>query len=605
MSVRYTIVLLAVALSLVLFFLIFESGRDTTDEAFPFGQRIFAKDITRITIDCEGKRTVCERDDDEKWWVIEPVRYPADMRAIDRMTIGLEFAMVRMETDIGEAEAGLDSPRARCEFEAAGKRYSFCIGREAAYGNEVYVRITGRKKIVLLEASFAEAFLSAEMRDRKVMDFRPVDVTELAVESGGQTILLKYEDELWRMHSPLACKADGTNVSFYLSDLYDFQVERFVKDDETDFAKYGADSPYVKISIKEKESDKSRVLIIGNMLSDGEGMRYAFREGEPYVFAVKDETVQNMIRKDVTFFRSKRPFEFDTASVVRVEIRAGERLTLVERKPGEGWRFMEPAGVADILDEEHLCNFLERLRFLDVEDFIAEDVSDFSSYGLDQPVASVLVKTQTDTGSKEQVLEFGEVVAGGEGRYGRMRGTSTVFTLKELCYEELKNKGYLLFRMETLLDTLPENVVELELEKGVIKLGFKPAEDGTWRMYTPIEQPDVPYDLKSFVNRVCTMNVVEYIGYDIADEPQWGFSLPGITISIIEERETFPRVEASERDKEKLRHTIIVGMRSDEGFFAKWVEKKVVFVMPQRIQKILVSRFVEIEEMLRRKGLIE
>jgi hypothetical protein len=193
------------------------------------------------------------------------------------------------------------------------------------------------------------------------------------------------------------------------------------------------------------DKDKTYVLLVGRKtaINDNVYARASEKKNEPV--RVLPSTLKDAIDTDLSALRSRNVFDFDVQKVDKVATYiAGTSAT-----PGQGqqcevdfkdnkWTLQLPL-IARASDTE-VQAMLGKLLGLRVVDFIVDDASNLSTYGLTTPVATITVGLQPENGKtpEDLVLHIGGPVPNKPDQvYAQRLGSNSVFTMTKSIVDDV------------------------------------------------------------------------------------------------------------------------------------------------------------------------
>jgi hypothetical protein len=288
-----------------------------------------------------------------------------------------------------------------------------------------------------------------EDAETQLFKFSPEDVNTLEITNGHGFFFLAKKDGHWEIKRPVETPGDGATIDGILNQIAFTQPERVIDVDSgsaSDLAHlkdWGLDPPADRIVIHTK--DQHYVLLIGRKMAINDNVyaRGSEKKNEPV--RVLPGTIKEVVEKDLSALRSRAVFDFDTTKVAKVATYiAGTSAT-----PGQGqqcevdlkdakWTLQLPlVARADTGDVDGLLGKILGLR---VVDFIVDDASNLSTYGLTSPVATLTVGLQPENGKapEDMVLQIGGPVPNKTDQvYARRLGSNSVFTLTKSIVDDV------------------------------------------------------------------------------------------------------------------------------------------------------------------------
>ncbi|HPU63494.1 MAG TPA: DUF4340 domain-containing protein [Mobilitalea sp.] len=191
----------------------------------------------------------------------------------------------------------------------------------------------------------------------------------------------------------------------------EIKADRIVTENPDDLGQYGLTNPFA--SIKATQSDgKSIYLLIGNEVTGGSGY-YAKLEGNDTVFILPTIYATNLSYSDVNMTQVENGPTITSNNIYHIEVtkKDGEDFELLYDPDSEyhvagtpllSWAILKPYEepyAADSSKVSELLDDFSNFYFLSCVDYKA---SDFSEYGLDEPLATIFVEYYEE---REEELE--------------------------------------------------------------------------------------------------------------------------------------------------------------------------------------------------------
>lgn len=135
----------------------------------------------------------------------------------------------------------------------------------------------------------------------KLLNFSPEKVQEIVLNKKGQRILLKKEDNQWKIKEPVESIARTDRVLSILS-VFDYGIVREITTNPTpsELSDYGLDRPEIELEIKVKGEDSFQTLVIGGN-SPSESCCYGKLKNQPRIVLLGIRYKMDL-DKDVRYF---------------------------------------------------------------------------------------------------------------------------------------------------------------------------------------------------------------------------------------------------------------------------------------------------------------
>ncbi len=369
-----------------------------------------------------------------RWWIVEPIRFPAFHPRVQGIIYEL-VDMARVAEVDGDTTRVFDgAPVLRARFRTrAGRETVVEVGRDHPDTSLdfCYVRVDGEVFVTRKEFRKNLRASLSELRSRSLLPVSPQDVAAFTIRSGGMpaTSVLKEEDtQLWRLIEPLRALADREITEALLTDLNSWAIVDFVSDTARaagDLETYGLASPRCALTVKATDG-RVVTLEIGRDTKeaarpeDEDSLVYVRHATLPHVFTASSAPLKELSRP-AEEFRSRYVFDLQVAEVeaIRGEVLSGPgegrkfsarrlEISLDERRDGRSddsgpyvWQVEDPERSESFRgDRELIESLLADLRKLRVEKFLG--ASELDPGGLDTPRARVTL--ELDSGRAVQLL---------------------------------------------------------------------------------------------------------------------------------------------------------------------------------------------------------
>lgn len=392
MSLRLTIILLAIALVGLAFFLFIEQprhsrqlseaeNRDRLTEIAPpdvFGLRILRPEGTLVFA-----RSGTE------WRMIEPVDDLADQASVATLLLTLVTAKIDQQflcaTD-DLPQYGLADPSAVITMTDSLQHdlVELAVGDYNLDRSYCYARQSASDEVMLLPASLRRYALreTFDFRDKKVADFELSGATRIAIDSPDHDLnFFKNADGRWMtLARGDTIVGETIAVEAVLRELRGLRAVRIVDDTPANRSRYLSrtagritigftDAPELSFVFSRPDTGWCYV-------SNGSSGRI---EGVP-------ATAVDVFSRTLPDFRDRRVLHFDRDHLTRIEFESGT-VGVSVRKMGEQWTFSNPT-YGDI-DENAVTSLVSRLEELKFREILEEHLTDPAQYGLAPPALRI------------------------------------------------------------------------------------------------------------------------------------------------------------------------------------------------------------------------
>ena len=240
------------------------------------------------------------------------------------------------------------------------------------------------------------------------------DADSLKITGGDGAVVLDKKDGAWKIRQPIAAEADSQAVNAVLSALESLEARRIIQlsqipNSGDTLQQWGLSPGNVRVEFS--GADFTDTLLIGRKtaLSDlvyARALRGPGQDGDAPVALIPADS-GDAIGKKLSDLRSRALLKGDLAKVSQLGLSiapgAGTATAAVEyevdRQGGDEWKFQKPLAAA--ADGKKVTAWLQSLGRLRVKQFISDDDSNLSTYGLSSPVSQFWVQSEAAKGAKD------------------------------------------------------------------------------------------------------------------------------------------------------------------------------------------------------------
>jgi hypothetical protein len=381
----------------------------------------------------------------------------------------------------------------------------------------------------------------AETVDR-VFETAPGRVTRITIQpAGGEAVTLSGEDpgaiREWRIVEPIDARADewkAGDVASLLEGIDDRLARSFGPEDTPDTNITGLDEPRWTLRFKDADG-RSYSLRIGRpeVLSGGD-RRYV-QPGESDRVYVVEADFERLLENPLRNLRDKDIIDIDQRRITRVEVDGRDRYELV--RDGDDWRVLAEGFSAPAL-KEPVRKLIQLFSPLAVEAFITDHPESLSSYGLDEPRATVRLHlgavqlpAATTTPATEPAEETCTLLLGNttrEGAYAKLERSDSVFRLRASAFEDFQ-PTLAEVREKTLVRFETDRVVAIEMDLPTGSLRLE-RQDGAWRMLAPETGPASGAVVSRLLDDLAALQAERFV--DAATPAAYGLQPPRASITL-------------------------------------------------------------------------
>jgi hypothetical protein len=404
--------------------------------------------VVEISLTYPERAVTLKKTEAGKWRITQPVEADADESTVNNLITAVVDAEVKRTLDEVPQDLsvyGLNAPVVKLGLGLKdGKSLPpVLLGKDTPVGFSVYAQKEGEQKILLVPQTLRLGLQKEikDLRDRTIWAFADDEVKKIEIHAAGHEIILNKTDGNWMLEKPAPAKADNTEVQTFLSNLRSIRAQDFLEDPILEPKEFGLAPPQLAVTLTVGTDNAQKTILLGNEKNDDKGgkNRYLKRADlEKPLFLVGDWVLRD-VSKTATDFRDKTVAQFaqDQAAKVEVKRQDGETFTLT-RGTENKWTIDKTA--EGTLREPALSQFVADLRELRGFEIAAENPTDLSSYGLDQPVVTITVSDKD--GKKLATILTGQKADGEANKvFAMAEGGQTVFGLRDHIFDRVNKKS--------------------------------------------------------------------------------------------------------------------------------------------------------------------
>jgi hypothetical protein len=374
----------------------------------------------------------------DEWLITAPVQenaYPEKIRFLLSELENLKAQSVAAEqsdvpADAGKdyAQYGLDKPVLEITVSGANASESILWGAiPVSDTKKIYVTKRGANPVVLVDAaSLANLNIPfKEFRERKLFNIAFENVKSIETRKSGETlVLLEKAGAEWKLTAPADIPLEWNGASLLVQKINETETSDFIADNVSDFGEYGLSSPFMEITVA--FSDGQPELKIGLAPSMDEKRAYLKKSNETRVVLV-DKGLFDAVGRGALFIHKKSLLEIQRNKITRCTIIKADKQIVCEQEKEGVWNITAD-DKQPMDDTTQLYNILSEVCYLGAKEFVANNPSDLSPYGLDNPGCRVEIEYNKDEGTAKTTVLIGKKTEKGDA-YGMIEGKNIVFIL--------------------------------------------------------------------------------------------------------------------------------------------------------------------------------
>ncbi|MEK6635833.1 MAG: DUF4340 domain-containing protein [Planctomycetota bacterium] len=625
MKLKTTIILLIVAAIGISYVFLYEKKQLPHEEWERLQKKVIpdfeSSMIKKIELNNESGKVVLEKTADNFWHITEPLKLRADNSEVNSMLSEFEFmnkvGSFKKEGDkpFDLKDYGLDVPKTsitmftdipakpdKIQVKGPKDKYTVFVGQKLAAGDNVYIKLDTSDEVIVVPGSLHNKVSKniLDLRSKWVFTFDKESVDSLQVKTNEFNIVCNKKGSFWRLIEPISDLADLEKVKDIIGKLKNLQIDStdFLTEDAKDLVKYGLDNPRFTVTVNEKGVTQS--VIFGNSLDN---KVYVRRTDEPTIFFLKDNILGDLSRKP-NDLRDRKVVRFEsigTYGINKLEIKTQSDLMAVEKSLDLDWKITKPINI--YADQDTVKNFLEKIKSLEIEDFVSDKPNDLETYGLKEPVFEISVTKEED----KELAKFyvGKKTPEGNGCYVKRVGEEPVYTVPNAEFYDKIENALLSFRDRLVSDFNRDLAKKIVIEKPdrafVCDITNKKDAEGRilWELSKPVQTVANTDVVNEIIWDLSFLKAESYVTNAPKDLKSFGLDDPRIKVSVTYEKvseqtpeesgkkkkeKSDPAMKPGEPEKTVETRTLLIGRKVKEGdmvnSYCMFSDSDLVFELP-------------------------
>lgn len=359
------------------------------------------------------------------WKMVRPLSTRANNARLDFLLEQLELTRV--------IEFVADDPRADIEaygLEPPERELVFGLGTNEVLGlqigrsptnapDQVYVRRLAHSNVVLVARASIAPWLSGfrEFCDRRMMAFKPDDVTRIQALADGPFAVERQTNGTWQIVAPYRAQADSVLVLEMLQNLAELEFVEFEREVTTDFAPYGLAPPrrqyLLQTTVAQAGAAPTNQVLAQIDFGNATGFKYyARRSQDNAVVTIVDN---NRLPQAAFELRDRRIWNISTNQMVSLTVhQSGATRKLLRTGPMQWTTSSEDTGPLNPVSLEEAAYRLGQLR---ADRWVARGQDQLPQYGFDVTDHRVTVQVGEERGLRNYEVRFGRRTLSGGSVY--------------------------------------------------------------------------------------------------------------------------------------------------------------------------------------------
>lgn len=346
----------------------------------------------------------------------------------------------------------------------------------------LFLAVIGIAAFIWFAERDSETGAARERYARKLFAINADAIHYLRLENEERVIECEKQENQWMISRPVRTGANAGEITRILTALERLPKGEVISGDEFKegrlrLSEYGLSRPRLRITVG--DYDGRRTLLIGRdaVLGDRVYVKWGHR---PDIISVP-ESVKALTSEELAALRDPVVFHARSFEVTRMEIHREDGFLRLVRDEKGLWEIDQP--VLSRADQRHVSQLVDAVLNVRAEIFVADDVTEATIYGLDQPTLHVTIWVDdVDVG---QTLYFGKPYEQDEDLiYAKRADDASVWTVRHDIVDRLGLQAETL-RDRRLLTLTPRQIDGVILEKDERILDLKRSESSGWSIVRP------------------------------------------------------------------------------------------------------------------------
>ena len=566
--------------------------------------------VERVRLEREESEPVVCSKAEQLWWITQPLSDRADTERIKEILDELKNLEIAKEDFVSDSKEdiinyGLDKPVFTISIGTTDNVQTLLLGH--SLDEMIYAKLEGESSIFLVHDMILRN-LDLELndlRDKQLLRFDAIGtygIEKIDINSSDTNLVMEKTVQYdWMIKSPTNILADRDVVREFVEKIKDLQIQQYIDDSGTNFAKYGlADSP-IEVSVFRRIGEGETVKFFIGKADENGGLCYVRRDGEDAVYTVPTENFYDIAKAGYLSFRDKLVMEFPKETAQKIVVNRDGNTLICEttedstmRRPK--WSMISPVTMEAELDS--INQVVWNLSFLLADKIVTLSAENPADYGFDNPLLRASI-TYEEAGmaahSNEVISEKNDLVKPNELKtktllignkvepekdktnyYAKVDGEDMIF---QVGWTDVRDYSIELVT-RTLFSFDSANAKSIKITHPEKELLFQKNEGHVWQMLKPEIMPlsgNLADRIMSSIKLLMGESIVQYSNEDLA---KYGLDNPQFNITV-----GFDDGEAS----------LLVGKEAGNDYYVTGSETNFVYLMKKdKIEELIEACVVRV-----------
>ena len=563
--------------------------------------------VERVRLEREESEPVVCSKAEQLWWITQPLSDRADTERIKDILDELKNLEIAKEDFVSDSKEdiinyGLDKPVFTISIGTTDNVQTLLLGH--SLDEMIYAKLEGESSIFLVHDMILRN-LDLELndlRDKQLLRFDAIGtygIEKIDINSSDTNLVMEKTVQYdWMIKSPTNILADRDVVREFVEKIKDLQIQQYIDDSGTNFAKYGlADSP-IEVSVFRRIGEGETVKFFIGKADENGGLCYVRRDGEDAVYTVPTENFYDIAKAGYLSFRDKLVMEFPKETAQKIVVNRDGNTLICEttedstmRRPK--WSMISPVTMEAELDS--INQVVWNLSFLLADKIVTLSAENPADYGFDNPLLRASI-TYEEAGmaahSNEVISEKNDLVKPNELKtktllignkvepekdktnyYAKVDGEEMIF---QVGWTDVRDYSIELVT-RTLFSFDTANAKSIKVIHPQKELLFQKNEDYVWQMLKPEVMPlsgNLADRIMSSMKLLMGESIVQYSNKDLS---KFGLDNPQFNITV-----SFDDTEVS----------LLVGKEAGNDYYVTGSETNFVYLMKKNKIEDLIEACV-------------
>ena len=360
----------------------------------------------------------------------------------------------------------------------------------------------------------------------KVFEAYPEEISWIRMERGETAIECVRTGDTWRMTHPVDASVNSAIVDRMIGGMANVErgeliTEETMSDRGITPAEYGFDDPRATITFRNNHG--TFTWEIGRDAPLGESLYVMAADSKDIIATAK--TLLHLVPNDPSIIRERTLFKHSAAAVHGIDLRRTGGIIQLRQDGKQHWVLQQPVtGDAELSQVSQLIDHTFTASILD---FIDEEPSDLTVYGLEEPAIEL---TLLDQDEHPQTLQIGKILSETpKQQYAKWADSPAVFTVPSDWVTEFELDSKRL-RSRRLLADPPERISAISITSETQQVDLL-RTNNEWQVIRPAHWNAEPKSIDTLLDHLANSMILEFIDTpdaataEQAANPRWTIAL--------------------------------------------------------------------------------